>query len=108
MAECVFCKIVRGEIPAKFVYEDEEVLAFPDIHPSAPVHLLFIPKKHVGDLTEASDDLFLKIERSILKKVKELGLKDKGYRIVANGGAAKAVPHLHVHLLGGVDVERKV
>jgi histidine triad (HIT) family protein len=108
MKDCVFCKIVAGEIPAEFVYQDEEIAVFPDIKPFAPVHLLYIPKKHIGDLTEAGDALILKIKAKILEKVNELGLMEKGYRIVINGGTAKAVPHLHFHLLGEVGVERTV
>lgn len=108
MKDCVFCKIVCGEIPAEFVYQDEEIAVFPDVKPAAPIHFLFIPKKHVADLTEADDELVLRIKNKILEKVRELGLVEKGYRIVVNGGTAKAVPHLHWHLLGEIRAERKV
>lgn len=91
-----------------FVYQDEEIAIFPDKNPAAPVHLLFIPKKHISDLTEAPDEMVLKIQNKILEKIRELGLVEKGYRIVINGGTAKAIPHLHFHLLGQVGVERKV
>ncbi len=104
----MFCKIVRGEIPAKVEYQDNKIIAFGDIHPRAPIHLVFIPKAHIGDLLEADDKIVILIKNKILEKVKELNLVEKGYRIVINGGAAKAVPHLHVHLLGEVSVERQV
>lgn len=108
MEDCVFCKIVRGEVPAEVVFQDDTVLAFKDISPKAPVHFVFVPKEHVGDFSLASDRAVLAIKNAILDQVKKLGLVEKGYRIVINGGAAKAVPHLHAHLLGEVSVERKV
>lgn len=102
MEDCVFCKIVRGEIPKEMVYQDEEIAVFPSNEPQAPLHLLYIPKAHIGDFTEASDALILKIKNKITEKVKELGLMEKGYRVSTNGGTAKVVPHLHFHLLGEV------
>lgn len=101
---CLFCKIIASEIPASKVYEDTKVLAFNDIAPQAPVHILVIPRKHVDtvdDLTEMSiiSDLFAVIKRLAA----ELGIDKSGYRIVVNHGkdAGQAVPHLHFHLLGG-------
>ncbi len=108
MGTCVFCGIVKGEVPAKIVYQDDELAVFPDLHPSAPVHLLIIPTKHISDLVEAPDQLILKIKNKILDLVLEQGLVDKGYRIIVNGGTAKAVSHLHFHLLGEVSKERNV
>lgn len=108
MEDCLFCKIVTGKIPAEIVYQDEKIVAFKDIAPKAPVHYLFVPREHVRDLVDASDELVLAIRNKMVDKVKELGLLEKGYRIVVNGGAAKAVPHLHVHLLGEVSRARQV
>lgn len=108
MEDCVFCKIVRGEILAEVVLQDDMVLAFKDINPKAPVHFVFVPKEHIGDFSDAGDEVILAIKKRILDQVKKFGLMGKGYRLVVNGGAAKAVPHLHVHLLGGVSVERQV
>ncbi len=105
MEDCVFCKIVKGEIPAKKVYEDENYLAFHDIDPQAPVHILVIPKKHIESLDEAGEK-----ERSLLgglllvaKKVAKDMKLEKGYRLVINTGpdGGQAVFHLHIHLLGG-------
>lgn len=98
MENCVFCKIVRGEIPAEFVYQDEEIAVFPDTHPNAPTHLLLISKKHFLDLNDAPDEIMIKIKNKILELSKEM----KSYRIIINGGAAQEVKHLHWHLLGEV------
>lgn len=108
MEDCVFCKIIKGEIPAEVVCQDTAVMAFKDITPQAPVHYIFVPKEHVGDFLDADDETVLAIKNRILDKVRELKLAEKGYRLVVNGGAAKAVPHLHVHLLGEVSVKREV
>ena len=105
MEECIFCKIVNGEIPSDKVYEDDEILAFKDINPVAPVHILIIPKKHIAsadDLEECDEKLIGKIFTVIKKLAKENNLEN-GYRIVNNckedGG--QEVKHLHFHLLGG-------
>lgn len=108
MEDCVFCQIAKKIIPTNFVYEDDQIAVFPDKNPSAPVHLLLIPKIHLSDFIDASDALIIKFKNKISELVKENNLTDKGYRIIINGGTAKAIPHLHVHLLGGVSVERKV
>ncbi len=108
MDDCIFCKIIKGEIPTDFVYQDDEIAVFSDVHPAAPTHLLFIPKNHIEELSDLTDETLIKIKNKLLEKVKELGLLDKGYRIVINGGSAKAVPHLHFHLMGPVGVEREV
>lgn len=96
--DCLFCKIINKEIPASIVYEDDDVLAFNDIAPKAPVHILVIPKKHTIGISQ-TDKLF-----SILQKLaKEKGIEGSGYRVVVNQGkdAGQAVDHLHFHLLGG-------
>lgn len=105
MENCIFCKIVRGEIPSSKVYEDGEILIFKDINPIAKVHLLCIPKEHFAYLSELNEERSALLGRT-LKKVAELapslGLKD-GYRVVVNQGesAGQTVHHLHLHLLGG-------
>ena len=105
MTDCLFCKIVAGEIFSSKVYEDDEILGFKDIKPAAPVHVLFIPKKHFADLSEASpedQDLLGKMLLVISREAVNLGLTD-GYRIVNNCGerAGQTISHFHLHLLGG-------
>ena len=105
MDNCLFCKIIAGEIPAEKVYEDEEILAFKDIHPKAPVHILVIPKKHIASAKEVTIDdekILGKMFITISKIAKEMGLEN-GYRIVNNCGkdGGQEVMHLHFHLLGG-------
>jgi len=103
---CVFCKIVKGEIPAKVVYEDEKVMAFHDINPQAPTHVLVIPKEHiptVNELEENHKELVGHIFTVIKKIAKEMGIAESGYRVLVNcnrdGG--QEIYHLHFHLLGG-------
>lgn len=105
MDNCLFCKIIKGEIPSEKVYEDEEILAFKDIHPLAPVHILVIPKKHIetaDDIEEIDEPIIGKIFTVIKKIAKENNLEN-GYRIINNckedGG--QEVKHLHFHLIGG-------
>ena len=103
--DCLFCRIARGEIPAAKVYEDDEVLAFKDIHPKAPVHFLIIPKKHIQSLAHAEPE-----DNALLGKM--LGLTRKlamqegavnGFRVIINTGrdGGQEVDHLHIHVLGG-------
>lgn len=104
--DCIFCKIINKEIPSDIVYEDEDVLAFNDINPEAPVHVLVIPKKHItsfNGLTEADGALLTKIMLVIQKIAKEKNIADSGYRIVNNCGeqGGQTVGHLHFHLMGG-------
>ncbi len=101
---CVFCKITRGEIPSNKVYEDDQVLAFYDIHPAAPTHVLIVPKAHIETIEDIpSGDHLVSIltERAILV-AKQLNLRE-GYRLVINNGdnGGQTVYHLHLHLLGG-------
>lgn len=101
MNDCIFCKIVSKAIPSTVVYEDDFVLAFPDIHPIKPVHILIIPKKHVDEFVAVEDhELFKHIGKAIQKLIKEKELEDKGYKIMINGGGHQDVNHLHIHLLG--------
>jgi histidine triad (HIT) family protein len=104
-SDCLFCRILRGEIPAKKVYEDEHVLAFEDINPKAPTHVLIIPKKHFAGLKEAQADDAEVIGRCHLAAAEIARQRniEQGYRTVLNvgPGAGQSVFHLHVHLLGG-------
>jgi histidine triad (HIT) family protein len=106
MADCLFCKIVRREIPGKIVFEDEALLAFEDINPQAPTHVLVIPKRHIESLNvlEASDDGIVgEIVRRAAAIAKERGISAGGYRAVfnTNRDAGQTVFHIHLHLLGG-------
>ncbi|AAO36529.1 histidine triad nucleotide-binding protein [Clostridium tetani] len=110
MEDCIFCKIVKGDIPSEKVYEDELILAFKDISPSAPTHVLVIPKKHIKNLNELSDN-DAKIISHIYIKIKELAqqldINEKGYRVVTNCGeqGGQTVEHIHFHLLGGRNLQ---
>lgn len=102
---CLFCKIVAGEIPSNKVYEDDRVLAFRDIAPQAPTHILVIPKVHIPDCSAidgSNSDLVAHIFTLIPRIAREAGLEN-GYRVVSNCGpdAGQTVPHLHFHILGG-------
>lgn len=106
MEDCVFCKIIKGEIPSEKVYEDEETIAFKDIQPAAPVHILVIPKKHIGtllDVTEEDSHLIAHIYQVINKIAREMGIDKEGFRVIANCGkdAGQEVLHIHFHLLAG-------
>jgi len=103
---CIFCQIAAGKIPAEIVYQDEWVVAFKDIKPVAPIHVLIIPKKHISDLTAiTSEDMELigRINLAAVEIARQLGLAERGFRLVNNckeeGG--QVVYHLHFHLLGG-------
>ncbi len=99
----VFSKIIKGEIPCKKVYEDDEFLAFYDIAPKAKIHILAIPKKELKDFNEIDAELMGKMSLFILKVVEIAGIKQSGYRLVTNIGndGGQEVPHLHFHILGG-------
>ncbi len=100
----IFCKIASGEVGKDFIYEDEELMVFEDIHPEKPVHLLIVPKKHVVDFIDVEDhSLFQKIMKVAQKMVKEKGLVGKGYRLKVNGGGHQLVDHLHFHLIGPME-----
>lgn len=109
MDNCIFCKIGNKIIPKEFVYEDKDIMVFPDIHPLKPVHLLIVPKKHMEDFTNLKDDdLLSKIRKALQALVKKEKLENKGYRIVVNGGGAQIIKHLHFHLLGPVGKTAKM
>jgi histidine triad (HIT) family protein len=106
MTDCLFCKMVTGDIPPDKVYEDDEVLAFNDINPQAPVHVLIIPKKHITTLNDADDSdtqVLGKLNQVASKLAKDGGYADDGYRIVmnCNNAGGQAVYHIHLHLLAG-------
>ena len=106
MADCLFCKIARKEIPARIVYEDRQVVAFEDLHPQAPTHSLVIPKTHFATLNDVGaqeEGLLGHMMVVAARLAKDKRLHDSGYRIVANtlAGAGQSVFHIHLHLLGG-------
>ena len=107
MSDCIFCKIANGEIPSQFIYEDETVVAFRDLNPQAPEHILIVPKKHVAkiiDFTAEDKDLAAHIFVDVVKEIsKKIGVDEKGFRLVINTGeeGGQTVGHLHVHLIGG-------
>ena len=105
-SDCLFCRIVAGEIPSTRVYEDDEVIAFRDIAPRAPTHILVIPRRHidsVADLTEADGPLLGRMFAVTAQVARDEGIADAGYRVVSNVGrwAGQTVDHLHLHLMGG-------
>jgi histidine triad (HIT) family protein len=104
--DCIFCKIANKEIPAQFLYEDKEIVAFNDLNPQAPTHVLIIPRKHIAtlnDIHESDAHLMGKILYTAQRLAKQNGIADEGYRVVmnCNKGAGQAVFHIHLHLLGG-------
>jgi len=107
MSDCIFCRIASGEIPARVVYSDDHLVAFHDLNPKAPTHLLVIPRRHITALsaTDADDTEILgRLTTAVAALARQLELVD-GYRLVVNSGAAagQTVFHLHFHLLGGRD-----
>ncbi|TGN19333.1 histidine triad nucleotide-binding protein [Leptospira idonii] len=103
---CIFCKIAKGEIPAKIEYQDEDIIAFHDITPQAPLHLLVIPKTHIASANEINSEnsrFLSKIFETIPKLTKSFGVNEKGYRVVNNCGdhGGQTVHHIHFHVLGG-------
>ena len=104
--DCLFCKIIAGDIPSTKVYEDEKILAFRDIDPQAPEHVIIIPKIHIASANDINDenvDAVAHIWKKIPEIAKSLGIDEKGYRVVNNCGAdgGQTVGHLHFHLMGG-------
>lgn len=113
MDDCLFCKIIKREIPSNIVYEDNEIIAFKDINPVAPIHILIIPKKHiekVTDLTEEDEAIVGKIYTVINKIAKDLEIYEKGFRVIVNCGedGGQEVKHLHFHLIGGKKLGPKI
>lgn len=100
MDNCVFCKIVKGEIPTTKVFEDEKVLVFNDIKPSAETHLIIIPKMHVSTFMDLKDEI-LDLTKVIQKLISDKNLGD-GYKLIVNGGRYQEIKHFHMHLLAGI------
>jgi histidine triad (HIT) family protein len=104
--DCVFCKIITGELPGNILYRDEDVIAFRDIQPMTPTHVLVLPTKHIGSLPElmgANPSLISRMATVANDIAKNEGIAERGYRLVVNSGreGGQLVPHLHMHLLGG-------
>ena len=113
MDNCIFCKIIKKEIPSTIVYEDDDILAFRDINPVAPVHILVIPKKHIESLVELKEDderIVGKIYTVLNKIAKQENIDKKGFRVVANCGedGGQEVKHLHFHIIGGKKLGTKI
>lgn len=106
MTDCVFCKIVSGEIPSKRVYEDDQVIVINDLNPGAPVHVLVIPKEHTENILTASPEILVHVKKVLPEIVRKLGIAKKGFRVVVNTGVegGQTVPHLHFHILGGKEL----
>lgn len=105
MEDCVFCKIIKKEVPAKIIFESDSIMVFPDINPSADTHFLIVPKEHIKammDLKVGHGELLSEVFLVSEKLVKENNLENSAYRVVINGGSAQHIPHLHFHLQGGV------
>jgi histidine triad (HIT) family protein len=106
VADCLFCKLVAGEVPATIVYQNDDVVAFKDINPQAPTHVVIVPRRHIGglnDLAPADDELVGRLVRAAAALARQNGHADRGYRTVfnCNADAGQTVFHLHLHLLGG-------
>lgn len=113
MSDCLFCKIIGGEIPSKKVYEDESCYAFEDISPQARVHILLIPKKHIASISDATADDQALLGHLMLcagKIAKQMDVDQSGYRLITNRGddARQSVKHLHLHILGGEVLSEKM
>ena len=104
MDNCIFCQIVQKKSPATVHYQDEDVMVIDDTHPQAPVHVMVISKKHVGEFLDAEDTLVNHMLRVVKKMIREQ--KISGYRIVNNGKGAAFVDHLHIHVMGGIEKAR--
>ena len=113
MEDCIFCKIINKEITSENVYEDEEIIAFKDINPAAPIHILVIPKKHISSVIELEEEdemLIGKIYSVINKIAKDIGISKNGFRVIVNCGedGGQVVGHIHFHLLAGKKLGEKI
>ncbi|RMG59388.1 MAG: histidine triad nucleotide-binding protein [Deltaproteobacteria bacterium] len=113
MVDCVFCRIVKKEIPSTVVYEDDDIIAFNDINPVAPVHILIVPKTHLKNLSDVSEEHAPLLGKMLLvasKLAEEKGISEKGFRTVINNGpeGGQIVMHLHMHLIGGKQLGHKM
>lgn len=111
--DCVFCKIINGELPSDILYQNQEIMAFRDIKPMAPIHILIIPKKHIPSLADLKDRQ-APIIGEMVKLANELarleGISKRGYRLVISSGieGGQVIPHLHMHLLGGRELSSRL
>lgn len=115
MKDCIFCKIIAKEIPAEILYEDDLVLAFPNVHPIVPVHVLVIPKKHIEsvndlEMNEENERIAGRLILVARKIAKEKGIDEKGFKLLIRTGrhGGQEVPHIHLHLLGGAKLSENI
>ena len=113
MEDCIFCKIIKKEIPSTIVYEDDSVIAFNDVNPAAPIHILVVPKKHIAtllDVTEEDKELIAHIYEVINQIARERGFAENGFRVITNCGrdSGQEVMHIHFHVLGGRKLGDKI
>ncbi len=113
MEDCIFCKIIKKEIPSTIVYEDDSVIAFNDVNPAAPIHILVVPKKHIAtllDVTEEDKELIAHIYEVINQIARERGFAENGFRVITNCGrdSGQEVMHIHFHVLGGKKLGDKI
>ena len=106
MSDCIFCRIIAGEIPSQKVYEDDKMIAIKDVAPAAPVHVLLLPKQHYDNIMTADQELVMYMLGKVPALAEQLGVKEKGFRIVINTGkeGGQSVNHLHIHLIGGKEL----
>ena len=113
MEDCIFCKIIKKEIPSTIVYEDDSVIAFNDVNPAAPIHILVVPKKHIAtllDIEKEDNELIAHIYEVINQIAREKGFAENGYRVITNCGrdSGQEVMHIHFHVLGGKKLGDKI
>ena len=113
MEDCIFCKIIKKEIPSTIIYEDDKVIAFNDVNPAAPIHILVVPKKHIEtllDITDEDNELISYVYQVINKIAKEKRFANNGFRVIVNCGkdSGQEVMHIHFHVLGGKKLGDKI
>ncbi len=110
MEDCIFCKIIKKEIPSDIVYQDENVIAFKDINPQAPIHIIVIPKIHIKSVLEADKETIGMIFQAINKIANQEKIEKTGFRVITNCGknAGQTVEHLHFHILAGRELDEKI
>ncbi|SCJ42394.1 HIT-like protein HI_0961 [uncultured Clostridium sp.] len=113
MDDCIFCKIATHEVPSNIVYEDEYAVAFNDLNPQTPVHVLVVPKKHIASIAAAQtedEQLLGHLLLTVQRVAKALGVEESGYRVITNCGkdACQSVQHLHLHILGGKPMQERM
>ena len=110
MSDCLFCRIIAGEIPSNKVYENDKVFAFRDINPQAPVHVLIVPKKHMANVLECDAATAAALADAIRVVAEKEGVAESGFRVISNCGrdGAQSVNHLHIHLMGGKQLPERM